>query len=57
MSTRERKDKHIRKLTRLGGSLVVSIPVEYVDTLKWREKQKVVVKRSGKKLVITDWKE
>jgi len=41
----------------LGGSLVVSIPVEYVDTLKWREKQKVVVKRSGKKLVITDWKE
>jgi antitoxin component of MazEF toxin-antitoxin module len=56
MSTRKRKEKHIRKLTRLGGSLVVSIPVEDIDTLNWREKQKVVVKRDGKKITIKDWR-
>ncbi|MBI2050956.1 MAG: hypothetical protein HYT31_04080 [Parcubacteria group bacterium] len=57
MSRRTQKEKHIRKLTRLGGSVVVSIPAEDITALAWREKQKVTVKRVGKKLVIEDWKE
>jgi len=56
MPRRKLKENSIRKITRLGGSLVVSIPREEVDTLKWREKQKVVVKRVGKKIIISDWK-
>jgi len=57
MSRRTLKEKHIRKLTRLGGSLAVTIPAEDVEALVWREKQKVTVKRSGRRLVIEDWKE
>lgn len=49
-------EKYIRKVTRVGKrSLSVVIPAEIVDELKIREKQKVVVKRSGKKIVIEDW--
>lgn len=50
-------ERRTRKLTRLGGSLVVSLPVEDVEALKWREKQKVVVTRRGSRLIIEDWKE
>lgn len=50
------KDKNVRKITKLGGkSLAVTIPIEYIRELKWRERQKVVVKKSGKKLIIQDW--
>jgi len=56
MGRRKLKEKNIRKLTRLGGSLVASIPMEDIETLKWREKQKVVVKRVGKRIIISDWK-
>jgi len=55
MARRKLKDNDIRKITRLGGSLVVSIPMEDVEKLGWREKQKVVVKRVGKKIIISDW--
>lgn len=48
--------KYIRKVTRVGKrSLSVVIPAEIVDELKIREKQKLVIKRSGKKIVIEDW--
>ena len=57
MSTRKTKDNNIRKLTRVGrSSLSVIIPAEIVQELKLRERQKVVVKKSGKKVVIEDWK-
>lgn len=50
-------EREIRKLIRIGkGSVCVTIPVEDLRELGWREKQKVVVKREGKKLIITDWK-
>ncbi len=49
--------KYIRKVTRVGKrSLSVVIPAEIVDELKIREKQKVTVCRSGKKVIIEDWK-
>lgn len=56
MARRKLGDKNIRKLTKVGKkSIAVTIPIEFVRGLKWREKQKVVVKRSGKKIIIEDW--
>lgn len=49
--------QNIRKLTRLGGhSLGLTIPIEITRVLGWRERQKVVVKREGKKLIVKDWR-
>ena len=57
MPTRKLKDKNIRKLTKLGGhSLSVTIPVEIATKLKWKERQKVVLKLEGRKIIIKDWK-
>ncbi len=56
MARRKLNKRNIRKITRVGGtSLSVTIPVEFTRKLKWREKQKVVVKLRGKKLTIEDW--
>lgn len=56
MATQKSYNKSIRKLTKVGGlSLSVTIPIEIVRELKWRERQKVVVKKRGKKIVIEDW--
>ena len=44
--TQKLVDKNIRKLTRAGkASISVTIPVEIVKDLGWREKQRVKVKR------------
>lgn len=52
------EQKYVRKVTRVGKrSLSIVIPSELVSELKIREKQKMVIKKSGKKLVIEDWKE
>jgi antitoxin component of MazEF toxin-antitoxin module len=49
--------KPYRKLTRLGThSAYVVIPAHILKELGWRERQKLTVKRSGKKIVIQDWK-
>jgi hypothetical protein len=49
--------ENIRKISSVGGaSFSITIPIEYMRELKWREKQKVVVKKRGKKLTIEDWK-
>ena len=49
--------KHIRKLTKTGGhSIGLTIPIDIVRKLKWRERQKVTVEQKGKSLVIRDWK-
>jgi bifunctional DNA-binding transcriptional regulator/antitoxin component of YhaV-PrlF toxin-antitoxin module len=57
MAKRAQNESSIRKLTKLGKkSLAVTIPIEIIREFGWREKQKVVVKKSGKKIVIEDWK-
>lgn len=39
-------NKSIRKLTKLGGkSIGLTLPIELVRELGWREKQRVTVKR------------
>jgi len=59
MPKRKLVEKNVRKLTRMGregSSLGMTIPKELVQELGWRERQKVVVKKVGKNLVISDWK-
>jgi antitoxin component of MazEF toxin-antitoxin module len=50
--------KETRKLSRVGSSrsIAVVIPVEIIKDLKWREKQKVNVKRVARGVKITDAK-
>ena len=49
-------DRNIRKVIKIGkASLAVTLPKDLMTELKWREKQKVVVKKKGKTLVISDW--
>ncbi|OGE88355.1 MAG: hypothetical protein A2760_03595 [Candidatus Doudnabacteria bacterium RIFCSPHIGHO2_01_FULL_50_67] len=51
------KNKNIRKIARIGNrSLGITLPVEFLDELGWREKQKVVVKKQRGRLIIADWK-
>ena len=54
----KRSDKtNIRKLTKIGGhTLAVSIPIDMIRKLGWKERQKVVVSLKGKKLTVEDWK-
>lgn len=56
MSRRDLNNRNTRKLTRAGSSIGVTIPIELVRELKWREKQKVTVKKVGSRLIIEDWK-
>jgi antitoxin component of MazEF toxin-antitoxin module len=57
MSRRRLEKNNIRKLGRIGNhSIGLTLPIEIVRELKWREKQKVVVKKRGKGILIVDWK-
>ena len=57
MTRRKTGSENIRKLTKLGNTtLVVSLPIDMIRELKWREKQKVVVEKKGNSLIISDWK-
>ncbi len=49
--------KEIRKITRTSrGTYYISIPKELIKELRFKEKQKVVVKKRGKGILIEDWK-
>ncbi len=39
-----------------GRSIGVTLPIEMVKELKWREKQKVVIDKKGDRIIIKDWK-
>ena len=58
MARQKLEDKNIRKLTRSGGgkSIGLTLPIDLVRGLGWREKQKVVIKRVRGGLMITDWR-
>ncbi|HDY73069.1 MAG TPA: hypothetical protein ENH86_00655 [Candidatus Jorgensenbacteria bacterium] len=58
MARRKLSEKNIRKLTRMGGgrSMGLTLPIEILHKLKWRERQKIVVRQSGKKIILEDWK-
>lgn len=45
------------KIIKVGTtSYTLTLPVEFVRHLKWREKQKLNITLEGKKLIIEDWK-
>lgn len=52
------EEHHIRTLQKFGGgsSYFVTLPIDVVRRLKWREGQKVEVRQSGKGITINDWK-
>lgn len=55
--TKNMNKKYTRKATRVGKrSIAVVIPAELVDELGIREHQKLTLQRSGKKIIIEDWK-
>lgn len=56
MARRKIEEKNVRKIQRSGNSYCVSLPIDLVRKFKWKEKQKVVIKESGKRMVIEDWK-
>ena len=58
MGRRSLNENNIRKLNKTkSGTVLVSLPIEFVRKLKWKDKQKVVIKKRGSKLTIEDWKE
>jgi len=57
MARRSLDERNVRKLFKnSGGSVIVTLPIEMVRELKWRDGQKVVVKKRGEGLLIEDWK-
>lgn len=58
MARRKTTENNVRKITKIasGGSFGITIPIEMVRKLKWRERQKVVVKQVGKRIIVEDWR-
>jgi hypothetical protein len=58
MSPRRRsRSGAVRKITKTGTyTYYITLPKVAITELGWRARQKVVVKRVGKRLVIEDWK-
>jgi antitoxin component of MazEF toxin-antitoxin module len=54
MARRKIGKENIRNIQKSNGSYVVSIPIDLVRALGWQTHQRVIVTRSGKKLIITD---
>jgi len=51
------KKEPIRKITKTGGyTYYVTIPKAVLHELGWRERQRVVVKKKGRKIEIRDWR-
>lgn len=56
MARRKASEENIRTLTKAGGSLGITLPIGIVGKLRWRQKQKVVVRLQGQRIIIEDWK-
>ncbi|MDC1205526.1 AbrB/MazE/SpoVT family DNA-binding domain-containing protein [Candidatus Pacebacteria bacterium] len=57
MEKRTVSNTRTRKLTKVAGSSYsVTLPIEFVRHLGWRERQKLDVTLKGTTLIIKDWK-
>ncbi len=56
MTRRKTEDKNIRKIFKTGSSYAVTIPLEMALKLKIRKGQNVLLKNSGAKIIIEDWR-
>lgn len=52
---RKIENQEVRKLFKHNQSYALTLPIAEIRSLGWQEKQKLVVKRQGKKLIISDW--
>lgn len=56
MGTKKRGDEEERTLHQNNsGSYMITLPIGVIRGLKWQKGQRVVVKKSGNKIVIEDW--
>jgi len=56
MGEQKRKNNNIRKLIKISkSSFSITIPIEYINKLKWKEHQKFVVNLNKGKIIIQDW--
>jgi len=57
MANRSQQERSTRSLNRSSsGSYLVTLPIEYIKKLKWKDRQKVIVQLSAGRIVIRDWK-
>ncbi|HLN22335.1 MAG TPA: AbrB/MazE/SpoVT family DNA-binding domain-containing protein [Bacteroidales bacterium] len=57
MTRRKLKEENVRSLMKLGSSYAVTIPIDIINKLKWREKQKLDVRIYQDRIIIRDWEE
>ncbi len=58
MPDKKSDETAVRKLTRIGKkSIGITLPIDGIRDLKWKEKQKVVAKRVRGGFLIRDWKD
>jgi len=55
MGRRKAGQESIRSIQKSHGTYTISVPVEVMRELGWQEHQRVVVSKSGTKLVIVDY--
>ena len=57
MARRKINSENIRNIQRTRRTYYVTLPLALMKSLKWVERQKVVVKKYGReKILISDWK-
>lgn len=55
MTRREISDENIRNIQKSKRSYYVTLPIQIIRDFRWQERQKVVVEKRGKEIVIKDW--
>jgi len=55
MPRRKMGEEHVRKIQKSKGSYHISVPINIIRELGWKERQKVVVKKRGRGVLIVDW--
>jgi len=55
---RNLSEKNIRKITKMGKgrTMGITLPIEIIEKLDWKEHQKVIVSLRGNIISIKDWK-
>ena len=55
--SRKFEERSIRSLGKVAGgsSYAITLPIELIRELGWKSKQKLVVEKYGKGIIIRDW--
>jgi antitoxin component of MazEF toxin-antitoxin module len=51
------KNVRVRHLTKIAGgsSYAIVIPIEFIRQMGWKDHQKLVIRKYGSKIVVSDW--